>query len=177
MSWDTAGVFTVVFGMDKNFAIVVDPGLDLDEISHEGGNTALEEGRISPDHVLGHDFGLVKLIHHWDTRERWACISTGLITVVGGRHVGARVAADPRLHPHKVGHERGDGALEHRRVAADHVLGHHLRLVVLGHHCRDNGLVSLLRVWANENSSRKSWIFREANRRLLFRNKLDAIVY
>lgn len=57
-------------------------------------------------------------------------------TVFVRRIIRLAVVRDPCLHGHEIGHEGRDGALEDGRVASDHELVTHSRLVSLRHHCK-----------------------------------------
>lgn len=45
--------------------MLVDPGLDIDEIGHERRDTTFKDSRVASDDVLSQDFSLVELINDW----------------------------------------------------------------------------------------------------------------
>lgn len=55
---------TVVVGKGQDIALIIDPGLDAHKVGHEGGNRTFQNRCIAPDHILGHNLGLVELIHN-----------------------------------------------------------------------------------------------------------------
>lgn len=56
-------VCTEIVHRQKFRAIAAHPGFHFDKVRHETGNVALQYGRIAFDHILGHHFGFVVLIH------------------------------------------------------------------------------------------------------------------
>lgn len=79
------GVVTVVSCGVEHVAVTRGPGSHANEVGDEGGDDALEDGRVTPDHVLLVYVRLVLLVHHYTGGEggeggkRW--LRTVLITL------------------------------------------------------------------------------------------------
>ena len=58
-------MFTIIIGRVKGISLVRDPGLYADEVGDEGGDVALEDGRVAPNDGLGGHVGVVRLVDNW----------------------------------------------------------------------------------------------------------------
>jgi len=53
---------TVIVRKGQDIALIIDPGLNSNKISHERRDGTLQNGSITPDNILGHNLRLIELI-------------------------------------------------------------------------------------------------------------------